>query len=78
MTKSPFSPLLALSPLVKSITYVESRGHWGTNPPPATNLKLHAISHLNQILYLAFDWQLNAQNPFAVVSEPLSRIIADI
>ena len=50
----------------------------GSNPPPATNLKLHAISHLNQILYLAFDWQLNAQNPFAVVSEPLSRIIADI
>jgi hypothetical protein len=30
----------------------------GSNPPPATSLKLHAISHLNQILRAANELQL--------------------
>jgi len=36
--ESPFLPIVPISRIDESITYVELRRDWGTNPPPATKL----------------------------------------
>src|SRR5258708_6456028 len=45
MKKLPFWPFLAFRTIVESVSSEESMSDWGTNPPPATILKLNRLHH---------------------------------